>query len=406
MSSLLLVNTAGIVTPAPGPARGRAMRELTIHHNAALYAEDGVIKAIGPRPQVEPLVAGDPLIVNGGGNAVIPGLIDSHTHLVFSGSRENEFDLKIAGATYQEIAAAGGGILSTVAATRAASREELIASASKRLAAALRHGTTTMEIKSGYGLDLENERKMLEVIAELGRCQPVELVPTFMAAHAIPAGTTLAEQTGRIIAMLDQVTGLAEYCDAFCEAGYFGLEETRAIFAAARSRGLGLRLHADQLSSGGGAELAVAMGARSADHLEQIDAAGIARLAASETCATLLPGVSLFLNYGYPPARALIDQGAIVALASNCNPGSCMCLNLQLIFSLACTQMRMTAAEALTALTANAAWALQRPHLGCLAPGLQADLLVLDAPDFRFIPYFMGQNHVRMVIKKGEVVVG
>ncbi len=406
MSSLLAVNIAQAVSGAASPARGRRMRELSIQESAAIYARDGVIQAIGPRAEVEREINDDPLLLDAGGGAVIPGFVDSHTHLVFGGRREDEFDLKIAGASYQEVAAAGGGIISTVDATRRATPAELIEIGQHYLRSALAHGTTTMEIKSGYGLDLENELKMLEVIAELGLRQPVELVPTFMGAHAIPPGMSAQEQTQRVIEMLPHVQGKAEYCDVFCEGGYFGLDETRAILAAAKREGLKLRLHADQLSSNGGVQLALKMGARSVDHLEQISTEEIVQLADSSCVATLLPGVSLFLHYGYPPARRLIEEGAIVALASNFNPGSCMCLNMQLIYALACTQMRMTTAEALVALTVNAAWGLDRPHIGRLAPGMQADFLLLDSPSYRMIPYFFGENHVKVVVKKGEVVVG
>lgn len=406
MSSLLAVNIAQAVSGAASPARGRRMRELSIQESAAIYARDGVIQAIGPRAEVEREINDDPKLLDAGGGAVIPGFVDSHTHLVFGGRREDEFDLKIAGASYQEVAAAGGGIISTVEATRRATPAELIEIGTHYLRSALAHGTTTMEIKSGYGLDLENELKMLEVIAELGLRQPVELVPTFMGAHAIPPGMSAQEQTQRVIEMLPHVQGKAEYCDVFCEGGYFGLDETRAILAAAKREGLKLRLHADQLSSNGGVQLALKMGARSVDHLEQISTEEIVQLADSSCVATLLPGVSLFLHYGYPPARRLIEEGAIVALASNFNPGSCMCLNLQLIYALACTQMHMTTAEALVALTVNAAWGLDRPHIGRLAPGMQADFLLLDSPSYRMIPYFFGENHVKVVVKKGEVVVG
>ncbi|HNW59502.1 MAG TPA: imidazolonepropionase [bacterium] len=406
MPSLLVVNIGQAVTASGAPVRGAAMRTLVQHKDAAIHIQDGIIRAIGPRAQVEAQVTGDPPLLDAGGGAVLPGFIDSHTHLVFAGQREDEFDLKIAGASYQEVAAAGGGILSTVAATRRASQAELVEIGLGYLASALRHGTTTMEIKSGYGLDAENEIKLLEVIAELGRRQPVELVPTFMGAHAVPPGISQREQTERLIALLPQLKEKAEFCDAFCEAGYYGLEETRALFAAARRAGFGLRLHAAQFTNAGAVQLAVEMGARSVDHLEQIGAAEIALLAEAECCATLLPGVSFFMHYGYPPARALIDRGAIVAIASNFNPGTCMCLNPQLIFAIACTQMRMTTAEALVALTANAAWSLNRPRVGRLLSGMQADLLLLDAPNYRSIPYFFGENHVKTVVKKGEVVVG
>ncbi len=406
MASLLIVNIGQTATAVASPARGAAMRTLACHQQAAIYIQEGVIRAIGPRAEVEGQIADDPQLLDAGGGAVVPGFIDSHTHLLFAGRREEEFDLKLAGASYQEIAAAGGGIVSTVAATRRASRAELVEIGLGYLAAALRQGTTTMEIKSGYGLDLEHELKLLEVIAELGRRQPVEVVPTFMGAHAVPPGISLREQTAQLLAMLPRLSGMAEFCDAFCEAGYFGIEETRLLFIAARQAGLALRLHAAQFTNAGAVQLALEMGARSVDHLEQIGPEEIGLLAEAECCATLLPGVSFFMHYGYPPARALIDRGAIVAIASNFNPGTCMCLNPQLIFAIACTQMRLTAAEALTAFTANAAWSLGRPQTGRLLPGLQADLLLLDAPTYRIIPYFFGENHVRMVVKKGEVVIG
>ncbi|HOT96011.1 MAG TPA: imidazolonepropionase [bacterium] len=406
MASLLIVNIGETVSATAAPARGAAMRALECHRNAAIHIQGGIIRAIGPRTAVERQITDDPVLLDAEGGAVLPGFVDSHTHLLFAGRREDEFDLKLAGASYQEITAAGGGIISTVAATRRATSAELVEIGLGYLAAALRQGTTTLEIKSGYGLDLEHEIKLLEVIAELGRRQPVEVVPTFMGAHAVPPGVSLQEQTERLLAMLPRLRGMAEFCDAFCEVGYFGIEETRAIFTAARKAGMGLRLHAAQFTNAGAVQLALEMSARSVDHLEQIGPEEISLLAEAECCATLLPGVSFFMHYGYPPARALIDQGAVVAIATNFNPGTCMCLNLQLIFAIACTQMRMTTAEALTALTANAAWSLARPQIGRLLPGMQADLLLLDAPNYRIIPYFFGENHVRMVVKKGEVVIG
>ena len=404
MSSLLVVNIGEAVSAPACPARGQVMRTLSIYKAAALYSRDGIIVSVGPRDEVERQVSDDPLFLDATDGTVIPGFVDGHTHLVVAEHHENEFGSKKTGATYQQIAAAGGGILSTVAETRRATVEELTEIALGYLASALRHGTTTLEVKSGYGLDLENELKMLDVIAELKRRQPIELVATFLGAHAVPPGTGMAEQTQNVIAMLPHLRGKAEFCDVFCEGGYFGLKETRAIFEAARAEGLKLRLHADQLSRSGGVILALEMGARSVDHLEQIGPEDISLLAASDCCATLLPGVSLFLNYGFPPARRLMDSGAIVALATNFNPGSCMCLNMQMICSLACMQMHMTTAEVLTAVTANAAWGLDRLQIGRLAPGLQADFLLLDVSSFRLMPYFFGESHVLKVIKKGEIV--
>lgn len=406
MSSLLLKDASQVVTAPASPMRGRAMRDLLVMEHASVYIDEGVIKAVGPLRQIENRIDGSVTVLEMAGKCIMPGMVDSHTHLVFAGTREEEFGQKIAGATYQEIAAAGGGILKTVRDTRQASYEELISIALKYLKSALRHGTTTMEVKTGYGLDIETESKILDVVQALNQMQPVELIPTFIGAHAVPPGKTVAQYTQEVIAMLPLVAAKAEFCDVFCESGYFGLDETRAILEAARQHGLKLRLHANQFSNNGGVRLAVEMGALSVDHLEQISPEEIALLAQSDTCATLLPGVSLFLNYSYPPARQLLDQGCIVAVASDFNPGSCMCLNMQLIYSLACTQMRMTPAEAFTAVTANAAYAVDRPQLGVIAAGAQADLLVIDAPHYGMIPYFYGENHVNMVIKKGEIVAG
>jgi len=402
--NLLIQNASQILTAPDYPRRGGDMRQLTSLENASIYVRDGLIAAVGEMHQIEGSIVGELDILDAAGQTVIPGFVDSHTHLVFAGTREGEFVLRTQGASYHEITENGGGIVSTVQNTRQASQEELIDLALGRLRQALRLGTTTMEIKSGYGLDLENELKMLEVIEELNARQPIELVPTFLGAHGVPPGTSLPEYTEQVIAMLPQIAGKAEFCDVFCERGFFGLEETRAIFQAAGQAGLKLRMHADQLTSDGGVRLAVELQAASVDHLEKIGEAEIDLLAHSNTCATLLPGVSLFLNYGYPPARQLIDRGAIVALASNFNPGTCMCLNMQLVIALACSQMSMLPEEALAASTVNSAYSLNRPQVGRIAPGQQADLLILDMPNFHILPYYFGINHVKTVIKKGEIV--
>lgn len=404
MKNVLVQNAGQIVTAMEQPLRGRAMRELSIQRDTSIYLEDGQIIAIGPLNTIEKEITDNPEIINAQGKTVIPGFIDSHTHLVFAGTRDDEFALKIQGASYQEIAQKGGGILSTVEKTREASKEQLVDIGLKYLQKALQLGTTTMEVKTGYGLDLQNELKILNVIAELNMLQPIELLPTFIGAHAVPPGKTSQQYTDEVIAMIPQVTDKVIFCDVFCEKDYFGIEETRAILLEAKRHGLHIRLHADQLTNNGGVKLALEMDALSVDHLEKISDEEIHSLAKSNTCATLLPGVSLFLNYDYPPARKIIDSGCIVALATDFNPGSCMCLNMQLILSLACMQMRMLPEEVITAATVNAAYCLNMQNIGRIAPGQQADLLILDVPNYRMIPYFLGQNHVNIVIKRGEIV--
>ncbi len=404
MGHLLIRNARQVVTARQQPVRGSDMSRVQVYENASLYVRDGIIRAIGSLGEVEKEISGQPQVVDAENRVVLPGLVDSHTHLVFAGSREEEFCLRNAGLSYQEASGRAGGILSTVAATRQASREELVEIGSRYLALALRHGTTSMEIKSGYGLDEEHEIKLLQVIHDLDQQQPIQLVPTYLGAHAIPPGKTAAQYTDEVIALLPRIAGLARFCDAFCEQGYFSLEQTEQIFRQALRCGLKLRLHADQLTANGGVALAVSMGAASVDHLERINDQEIALLASSDTCATLLPGVSLFLNYGYPPGRCLIDQGVIVALASNFNPGSCMCMNLQLMMSLACTQMAFSPEEAINAATVNAAHSLGLERTGLITVGAMADLVMMDLADYRMAPYFFGINHVHMVIKRGRIV--
>ncbi len=341
---------------------------------------------------------------------VLPGLIDSHTHTVFAGSRENEFEMKIRGATYQEIAAAGGGIKSTMRSTRQASREELLDSGKQRLRRALEFGITTLEIKSGYGLTYEDEIRILEVIAELKKAGPQDIQATFLGAHTVPPEFTENRKDYiDLIAkrMIPEIAkrSLADFCDVFCETNVFTPEETRFIFSAAQSAGMKLRLHADQLTNTGGAELAVSMNALSADHLEHISEQGIETLRDSGTVAGLLPGCSFFLNMRFPPARKLIDAGIPVALATDFNPGTCPTQNLQLIMSIACTQMRMTPAEAIAGVTLHAARSLGRTDIGNVRPGMQADLALFEVPGYKYIPYHYGQNHIARVIKNGQSVI-
>jgi imidazolonepropionase len=389
---------------------------LTIVHHAAQLV--GVAPAEFPPPLSLPVPGGDKgggnerdtLRIDAGGKVVLPGFIDSHTHLLFAGSRVDEFEQRLRGASYAEISARGGGILSTVQRVRHASKEQLKELARPRLQRMLQFGVTTVEVKSGYGLTPADEIKCLEAIVELNGEGPWELVPTFLGAHAVPPEYR-HDREGYLRSlcqdMLPEIArqGLAEFCDVFCETGVFSVAESRRILTRARDLGLRLKLHADELSPLGGAELAAEVGAVSADHLLCITETGIDALAASGTVATLLPGTAFFLGVDYAPARRLIERGVSVALASDCNPGTCMTENLPLIGSMACTQMGMLPGEVVTALTRNAAAALARgDRLGSLTPGKQGDVIVCNVSDYRDIFYHFGINHVECVLKRGRVV--
>jgi imidazolonepropionase len=388
---------------------GPEMREPAIIPDGAALIDDHRIAWVGPT--AEAYIPPDAEIIDAGGKIVLPGFIDSHTHLVFTGSRADEFEQRLLGVSYQDIAARGGGINATVRAVRGASKEELKAATRARLQRMLSLGVTTVEIKSGYGLSLADEIKCLEVIRELQREQACELVPTFMGAHEVPPEFREDRQaylklvTNRMIPEIAR-RGLAEFCDVFCEQDVFDLQESERVLSAAREHGLKLKLHADEFTALGGAELAGRFGATSADHLLRITDAGIEALKQSGTIATLLPGTAFFLGLPSAPARKLIDAGLPVALATDCNPGSCMTENLPLIGSIACTQMKMLPAEVITALTLNAAAALDRSdRLGSIEVGKQADLILCDVPDHRQLFYHFGVNHVWRVIKSGRVVV-
>lgn len=399
----------GVTGPGEDRKRGRALRDLGVIADGATILDGGRITWLGPTAELPPLPAGAE-VLDVSGKAVLPGLVDSHTHLIFAGSRADEWEQRLQGRTYQEISAAGGGIQSTVGQVRRASREELKALARPRLRRLLEHGVTTVEVKSGYGLTPADERKCLEAVADLNVEGPWELVPTFLGAHAVPAEYR-EDRAGYLRLLCDDMlpevarSRLAEYCDVFCEAGVFSLEESERILRRARELGLGLRLHADELTPLGGAELAARLGASSADHLLCVSDAGIDALAASDTVATLLPGTAFFLGVEYAPARRLLERGATVALASDCNPGTCPTENLPLVGAMACARMGLLPAEALNALTLNAAAALGRGDcLGSLAVGKQADLVVLPGPDYRDLFYHFGVNHVWRVVKRGRVV--
>jgi imidazolonepropionase len=411
-TDLVLWNAAQLVCPVqPGEQirRGRAMGDVALIQDATVVIRDYRIAWVGPSHDLPPLPPGAE-IIDATGKTVLPGLIDSHTHLIFAGSRADEFEQRLQGLSYQDIAGRGGGINATVERVRRASKDELKELARRRLWQFLHFGVTTVEVKSGYGLTLADELKCLEAIAELNAEGPLELVPTFLGAHAVPPEFR-GDRGGYLRLLTDEMlpeiarSRLAEFCDVFCETGVFSLEESERLLTRARDLGLRLKLHADELTPLGGAELAAWLGATSADHLLCITDAGIDALARSGTVATLLPGTAFFLGLPYAPARRLIERGLAVALASDCNPGTCPTENLPLVGTMACTQMRMLPAEAVTALTLNAAAALGRAdRLGSIEVGKQADLVICNTPDYRHLFYHFGVNHVWRVIKRGRVI--
>jgi imidazolonepropionase len=413
MATWLITGCAELVTLAgAAPRRGRAMRDLAIIRDGALLIRDGRIAAVGPRKKVARLrEARRARQLDLGGRIVLPGFVDSHTHLIFPASRANEYEQRIAGASYEEIARAGGGIAATVKRLRRASPAELKNRALSSLEEFAAHGTTTLEAKSGYGLDWPSELKILRIQKELHQEQPLDIASTFLGAHVLPP-----EFRRRPEAYVDLLVrkwipqaalgGLAEFCDVFCDRGAFTVAQARRILTAARACGMMLRIHAEQLARTGAARLAVELRAASADHLEKINRADIRALAASDVACTLLPGCCFHLGLAqYGPARALLDAGAIVALATDFNPGTSPTLNMQMILSLACTQMRMTPAEAIAAATINGAYALRRHgQIGSLEVGKYADLAVFNLADHREIPYYFGVNHCCLVMKRGEIV--
>jgi imidazolonepropionase len=399
-----------------GPRRGAAaLGNLAIIKNGALLLHDGLIVAVGKRQKIEahPL-ARVAETFDAGGRVVLPGFVDAHTHLIHAASRAAEYELRITGASYEEIAKRGGGILNSVTRLRAATADALKARALTALTQFAAHGTTTIEAKSGYGLDAASELKILRLHQELAAEQPLEIVSTFLGAHVLPAefrkrpsgaAEYIALLTDKLIPEV-AAQQLAEFCDVFCERGAFSVAQSRQVLEAGIRGALKPRMHAEQLSRTGGTQLAVKLGAASCDHLEKINRADIRALAKSNTVATLLPGCDFHLGLQrYAPARALIAAGAIIALATDYNPGTSPTASMPMILSLACTQMRMTPAEAISAATINAAYSLNRSkQIGSLEVGKLADVAVFEVDDYREIPYYFGMNTCHTTFKRGQII--
>ncbi|MGA2879836.1 MAG: imidazolonepropionase [Bryobacteraceae bacterium] len=405
-----VVNCAQLVTLAgtAAPRTGRAMRDLGIIADGAMLIEDGRIVRVGTRTEIERLISSGDSVIDAGRRVVMPGFVDAHTHPVFAGNRAAEFEQRTEGSSYAEIAAAGGGIRSTVRKTRAATEDQLFATTQRYVSWFHAGGTTTIEAKSGYGLTLEDECKLLRVIR---RIDNLRSIPTFLGAHEIPdefRGCPSEYSDLVIHEMLPRVARerLAEYCDVFCEPGIFSIEESRRILSAAHALGLGLRMHADQLSDSGGAALAAELHAVTADHLEHTSARGILALQSAGVQPVLLPGSVYALgSTHYPNAREMIEAGLAVVLATDFNPGSSPTPSMPMILSLASTQMKMTPAEGITAATINAAYSLGRGHdIGSLEPGKQADFAIHDCGDYREIAYFFGAPSVEAVYLQGRLV--
>jgi imidazolonepropionase len=397
---LLIRDLAQVVTPASTatPARGSALADVTVVEDAYVLCDGDTVRAVGKMRDLGSL-PDDVRELDGRGRCAVPGLVDCHTHACFAGDRVDEFALRAAGATYEELHAAGGGIMSTVGATRAASEAELEQIVRRHRQWMLRAGTTTFESKSGYGLDRDTELASLRAIAAAGG------IPTWLGAHAVPPEQADADGylDYALAEVLPEAARLAEAADVFLERGAFDAAQARRYLEACRDAGLALRLHGDQFTEQGAVQLAIELGARSIDHLEATGPDGVAALAESSVVAVLLPASALFLDRPMPPARALADAGAAVALATDFNPGSSFCESLPIVCSLAATQLHLSPAEALTACTLNAASVLGRAdRIGRLAPGSAADVVLLDAPDWRYLAYHLGGPIVSEVVLRGE----
>ena len=404
----IVTNIGMLATPqGSGPRKGPDQGSIQVLKDAWVLIEDGVIARVGTGAAP----AADE-VIDAGGNLVTPGLVDAHTHLIFGGWRQNELGLKLHGKTYLEIQNAGGGIQSTTNATRQSTEEELTAKAARALDEMLHFGVTTCEAKSGYGLATEHELKALQVIKNLNDRHVMDIVATFMGAHLVPAEykANRAEYIRLVceeMMPLVKEQGIAKYCDVFCEADTFTVEESRQVLEAGLKHGLRPKIHADEIEAIGGSVLAGELGAISAEHLIVCPPEGIASLAKGGVVACLLPATSFYLGAAFAPARDMVNAGVPVAMASDFNPGSCPCLNLQFVINLGCLKYKLTPEEVLTAVTLNAAAAIDMAgQVGSVEPGKLGDLVIWDAPDLDYICYRMGSNLTKTVVKKGRVVVG
>lgn len=411
MKNIIIKNPAEIVTCSGFKAKcGSEMDNIHIIHDGAVVIKDGIIDAVGDKSILNGLDESNYTVIDATGKSVLPGFVDPHTHFVFGGYRPDEYDLRLKGKSYMEIMEQGGGIANSVEATRKATKESLIEAGMKRLDSMLSFGVTSIEGKSGYGLDLETEIKQLEVFKELNKIHPIDITPTFLGAHAVPK-----EFKGKSTEYIDYVIEkvlpvvvekkLANFCDVFCEENVFSVEESRKLLLKAKKLGLQPKLHADEIVQLGGAELAAELSAVSADHLLQSSDQGIIEMAEKGVVATLLPATAFSLKEEYARARFMIDNGVAVALATDMNPGSCFTESIPLIFSLATLHMNITTEEAITALTINAAAAIGREkEIGSIDPGKKADIQILEFPSYKFIPYHIGVSTTEMVIKSGKIV--
>lgn len=414
---IFIQNANEVITVKGGskkPLTKEQMNELNIIYGGSIWLENGLIKAVGTTEELVSMYndrLNEATIIDATGKIVLPGFVDPHTHVVYAGSREEEFNMRLNGATYMEIMNNGGGIHATTSRTRAASYEELFTESQKRLDSFLQHGVTTIEAKSGYGLDWETEKKQLEVAKSLNEQHDMDVIRTFMGAHAVPA--QYKEQPDRFVdlvieEMLPKVAqeNLAEFNDVFCERGVFTPEQTRKILEAGKQYGLIPKIHADEIEPYEGAELAAEVGAISADHLLRASDRGIKKMAEKGVIGVLLPGTAFFLMADSARGRKMIDEGVPVALSTDCNPGSSPTTSLPFIMNLACMKMGMTPAEAITACTINAAHAINRAErIGSLEEGKQADVVIMDVPNYMQLQYHYGMNHTDTVIKAGKIVV-
>lgn len=414
VADVLLTHFNQIVCPNdPGhPLTGQEMKEATIIEDGYLALKDGLIMALGSGQPDASLIGPETVVRSYEGKIATPGIIDCHTHLVYGGSREHEFAQKLAGVPYLDILAQGGGILSTVRATRAASFDNLYQKSKRLLDYMLLHGVTTVEAKSGYGLDWETEKRQLDVVAALEKDHPIDLVSTFMAAHAIPE-----EYKGNAKAYLDEIVEqmlpevkkekLAEFCDIFCEKNVFTAEESRYLLSKAKELGFKLRIHADEIASIGGVDVAAELSAISAEHLMMATDEGIAKMSQAGVIGNLLPATTFSLMEDtYAPARKMIDAGMAITLSTDSNPGSCPTANMQFVMQLGCFMLRLTPIEVLNAVTINAAYSVNRQErVGSLTVGKEADIAIFDAPNIDYPLYFFATNLIHQVYKKGQLVV-